>query len=261
MCHETSAALIEKIAASLVEDGPSVPLHDREYVAEILQAHAKVVRILVPEQAPLPETDPKDASEISRLRFALSRAEEVLNARDAELAGARAEIELLRRGQEGLLSRIPSAPNYEDNGVGISQILDLMGGEAVFGSLPETAIGVHGLIYEGMPVAALRHLVKTIPGFASEFALRKLLGDRVRRLLDKKGDDQTFCCEDGDQLWRVAGILVQAIRVQTPERAVSWIMAPNPFLNQERPATLMGTPVGTRLVSDLLGRIEYGIPS
>lgn len=260
MTHTRSALLIETLATSLLEDGSQVIFPDRERIAEILREHAAVLKIILPSEEPASDTGPADKSEIGRLRFALTRLDEVLGVRDAELAGAQHEIEILRKSNEALFARIPSAPDYADDGVGIPEILASLGGAGVFGPIPDTPMGVHRLLARGMPVRALAHLVKTTPRLGETEVMIRLFGHPIRRRLrGDKHNENDFTPEDAEQVWRVAEVLVRAIRTLGAERAVSWLVETTPFLDNERPASLLSTPIGARLVKDLLGRIEYGV--
>jgi putative toxin-antitoxin system antitoxin component (TIGR02293 family) len=43
------------------------------------------------------------------------------------------------------------------------------------------------------------------------------------------------------------------------EKAQSWLVTPNPALNDQEPAKLARTPDGTERVEEVLTRIDYGV--
>ena len=61
------------------------------------------------------------------------------------------------------------------------------------------------------------------------------------------------------RLIRVWGLACEVLG--TPETAWHWLEGANRALGGMKPLSLIDTDIGTQAVADLLGRIEYGIPS
>ncbi len=66
--------------------------------------------------------------------------------------------------------------------------------------------------------------------------------------------------EQADRLLRVRRILDMAANTfGSPDKAGIWLRRPTAVLSGERPLDLLDTDAGTRMVENLLGRIDHGV--
>jgi len=79
-----------------------------------------------------------------------------------------------------------------------------------------------------------------------------------RRKKAKKG----LTTEESDRLYRLTRLLGRAVAVLGDEaEARSWMRTPKRALGDVSPLMMARTDAGVQEVEDLLGRIEYGVPS
>ena len=79
------------------------------------------------------------------------------------------------------------------------------------------------------------------------------------RTAQRRKEQGALTAEESDRLARVARITRRAVDAFGDEdRAREWLQRPNRALRGALPLELLGTDAGAELVSDELGRIEYG---
>jgi putative toxin-antitoxin system antitoxin component (TIGR02293 family) len=97
----------------------------------------------------------------------------------------------------------------------------------------------------GIPERRLTELLRMTP---STLARRKRAG--------------TLSVEEGERLYRIAFLIERALQVMGDlEVARGWLSTGKRALGGATPLAFAKTEPGAREVEDLLGRIEYGIPS
>lgn len=138
--------------------------------------------------------------------------------------------------------------------------LEMLGGDKVFSHLPENLLEVHHCVTHGIPSAAISHLAHAMEPLSAQ-ALSDALGVSLRTLHRKKGAVQdTLTVAQGGRTFKFAEVVAKATLVLgSRAAAVQWLTTPAMGLDQQKPMTLLATPVGTQLVEELLDRIEYGV--
>jgi len=133
----------------------------------------------------------------------------------------------------------------------------LLGGRSVLRTAPRTALDWIELIREGIPAAAVDHLVAALQVSQSELA--KTLGIPERTLARRKREG-ALTSEESAKLLRVARVLARATEVfEDADAALDWLKAPNSALGRTTPLGLLDTDIGGDSVLDTLGRIEHGL--
>ena len=73
---------------------------------------------------------------------------------------------------------------------------------------------------------------------------------------------ESLSCEESERLYRIAFLVERAVQVLgSLENAQRWLDTSKRALGGVTPLVLAKIEPGAREVEDLLGRIEYGIPS
>jgi len=133
----------------------------------------------------------------------------------------------------------------------------LLGGRHVLRTKPQTTLDWIALIRQGIPAAAVDHLLATIRVSRSELA--KVLGIPERTLARRKREG-TLNSEESSKLLRIARVVGRATEVfEDAETALDWLKAPNSALQRKTPLSLLDTDIGAESVLDTLGRIEHGV--
>ncbi len=141
------------------------------------------------------------------------------------------------------------------------QVVDVMGGRAVFGRAVHSQLELAELIERGLPRDAARRLGQRLR--LTEQELAASLGVSTKTLQRQaKREDTRLDAAQGDRLYRLARIVAFAEDVfEDAERAHRWLREPQRGLGSYVPLRLLRTEAGAREVEDLLGRIEYGVYS
>jgi len=151
-----------------------------------------------------------------------------------------------------LLMGLPIAPGT----------LQLLGGPGVLRHAPAAEQGVREPgKSRSVPALALKYrAVEKLGSFyeCSPMALMQLI--RVNeRTAQRRKEEGALTPEESDRLARLARVTRRAIDALGDEaRARGWLMRPNRALGGRPPLELLGTDGGAELVSDELGRIEFG---
>lgn len=112
-------------------------------------------------------------------------------------------------------------------------------------------------IRKGFPIAALDSLRQNIGATNSE--LTQALGTSVRSLAARRHKG-VLTPSESERLLRLAKVIVRAESVfDDVDNGLAWLREPNISLGGVAPISLLDTELGSELVTDVLGRIEYGI--
>jgi len=137
----------------------------------------------------------------------------------------------------------------------VEQIVNFSADATSFRHTVASPAQIRSRVQEGLPYPALdtvrERLGRSLPETAPilDTPLRTLARRRERRLQ----------ASESDRLYRVARIYSLAVQTLGDEDAAAkWLRRPVRALNGEAPLQLLDPEVGTRLVADVLGRIEYG---
>lgn len=119
-----------------------------------------------------------------------------------------------------------------------------------------------------MPVAVRQTeaLLKQMPAIRRELglsqeALAQILGVASRTVARWEAEHATPSPLAAHRLRLLAEILEKARRLFKDQEAEAWLQTPNPALGGQPPLLRLRAPGGLEEVRDLLGRIEWGIPT
>ncbi|MEJ2665697.1 MAG: DUF2384 domain-containing protein [Deinococcales bacterium] len=86
--------------------------------------------------------------------------------------------------------------------------------------------------------------------------------DISRSTFSRRKKSKRLTTEESDRLYRLTRLLSRAVAVLGDEaEARQWMRTPKRALGDVSPLNMARTDAGVQEVEDLLGRIEYGIPS
>ena len=102
--------------------------------------------------------------------------------------------------------------------------------------------------------------VENLGKFLGESSLRLMrIIESNERTAQRRKEQGTLTAEESDRIARIARVAQRAIEAfGDKDRAREWIKRPNRALRSFAPLGLLGTDAGAALVTDELGRIEYG---
>ncbi len=83
------------------------------------------------------------------------------------------------------------------------------------------------------------------------------------RTLTRRLNAGRLTSEESDRVMRFARLFAQVIALFEGDESAArrWLERPSPALGGATPLSMADTDLGTRAVSDLIGRLEHGIPS
>lgn len=102
--------------------------------------------------------------------------------------------------------------------------------------------------------------VENLGKFLGESSLRLMrIIESNERTAQRRKEQGTLTAEESDRIARIARVAQRAIEAfGDKDQAREWIKRPNRALRSFAPLGLLGTDAGAALVTDELGRIEYG---
>jgi len=102
--------------------------------------------------------------------------------------------------------------------------------------------------------------VENLGKFLGESSLRLMrIIESNERTAQRRREQGTLTAEESDRIARIARVIQRAIEAfGDKDQAREWIKRPNRALRSFAPLGLLGTDAGAALVTDELGRIEYG---
>jgi len=119
---------------------------------------------------------------------------------------------------------------------------------------------VHSAIVSGIPYGSLIFLVEQMKEL-EEIDIVRVLGISARTLRrQSEAPDKTMPVDLASKAWLFAETLAKATDVfGSKDDAELWMSRPAMGLDGQRPIDLLQTVQGAELVSDFLGRLEYGV--
>ncbi len=138
---------------------------------------------------------------------------------------------------------------------------DLLGGRKVLRRSVRSPLEAHDLLLEGLPSAAVTHLLDNFVRLKMSPSLERAVGMSLRTFQRRQTAAAKSLTQDqGSRAWKFAEILVLATDVLgSQEEAEKWLEQPALGLDGRRPIDLLATPAGTELVEDFLRRMDYGV--
>ena len=141
------------------------------------------------------------------------------------------------------------------------QVSKLLGGQRVLKHRLARELDAHELILQGIPGAALLHLIGQLTALDKSAAFESAVGMSIRTLQRRKSAPANpLNMDQSARTWKFAQILTRATSVfGSQEEAEQWMLRPATGLDQHKPIDLLATPAGVGLVEDFLERLEHGV--
>jgi putative toxin-antitoxin system antitoxin component (TIGR02293 family) len=141
------------------------------------------------------------------------------------------------------------------------QVANLLGGTRTLHRQPGSRLDAHEMLLQGLPGAALQHLVDSLIILRSPGSFEKAIGMSIRTFQRRKdAPAKPLSQEQSGRTWKFAEILAKATTVLgSQDEAEQWLVRPAIGLDQRCPIDLLATPAGVELVEDFLQRLEYGV--
>jgi len=131
-----------------------------------------------------------------------------------------------------------------------------LGGERVFGRPLVSESDLAEEIVRGFPFAALDMVVRTL---VSDLISQTSIYEIVSAVRMHHVQNQ-LSREESGRLARLARVAVRAVEaLGSTEKGLRWLAIPNRALDGRRPLELLAAEEGSKLVEDVLGRIEHGV--
>jgi putative toxin-antitoxin system antitoxin component (TIGR02293 family) len=137
----------------------------------------------------------------------------------------------------------------------------LLGGQRLLRHRVAGPLDAHALILEGIPGAALMHMIDRLTALDKSAAFENAVGMSVRTLQRRKSAPAShLSTEQSAKTWKFAQVLAKATAIfGSQEEAEQWMLRPATGLDRHSPIELLATPAGVGLVEDFLVRIEHGV--
>ncbi len=122
-----------------------------------------------------------------------------------------------------------------------------------------TPLDLIACVEEGLPVAAVDRMAKTVAPGDAEFKHRFISKATLARR--KRDRSARLTIEEGGRLARIAGVWTHAVEVwKSDESARAFLFRAHPLLNGRRPIDVaLSTSLGADLVDAILGGLEHGV--
>jgi putative toxin-antitoxin system antitoxin component (TIGR02293 family) len=158
------------------------------------------------------------------------------------------------------LNEAPAAI-YSAESSALEGVVAILGGRKVLKRPPRNPLDAHELLLQGLPGAALTHLVDSLRLLRDPAALEKAVGVSLRTLQRRRGNPAKHLTqEQSGRTWKFAEILAKATAVLgSRAEAEQWLERPAIGLDGRRPIDLLATPAGVEIVEDHLERLAYGV--
>ena len=138
----------------------------------------------------------------------------------------------------------------------IHAVIELLGGEPVFGRALQTENDLRLAIREGFPQSVVEEVMRSAGLTLAELATTL---DLSPRSLQRRRQQGRLARYESDRLYRLARLIALAKRyIGDDKTAGRWLKRPNRALGGSAPLSLIDTELGAREVENVLGRIAYG---
>jgi len=137
-------------------------------------------------------------------------------------------------------------------------IARLLGGKKVLGREPRSTSDLVEAIQQGLPYESLETIAARV-GLTTLEEKSQVLGIPIRTL-QRRADEGHLKPLESELTIRLARLAQRAEEVlEDIDRAYRFLREPNETLGGKRPIDLIRTDIGTRMVEDVLNRIEYTV--
>ncbi|MEX0717765.1 MAG: antitoxin Xre/MbcA/ParS toxin-binding domain-containing protein [Planctomycetaceae bacterium] len=142
----------------------------------------------------------------------------------------------------------------------VDTVTELLGGERTFPRTPESDHEFIVAVRSGLPVRAVANVARSLS--MTEDEAFHCLGITKRTAARRKAKNERLRDVESERLLRLARVAAKAEDVLgSRDKAVHWLNRPNLALGGVPPLESLDTDLGFQSVLDVLGRIEYGVPS
>ncbi|SEG59808.1 putative toxin-antitoxin system antitoxin component, TIGR02293 family [Bryocella elongata] len=139
-------------------------------------------------------------------------------------------------------------------------IATVLGGRKTLKRTVKSDMDLRVVTREGIPVATLPQLAQKLG--VDLKTLAKVVGISDRTLSRRIAANARLTLEESDRTMRVARVFARAEDVLgASEKAARWMQSPVLALADHTPLELLDTDLGAQWVTDVLGRIEWGVYS
>lgn len=137
------------------------------------------------------------------------------------------------------------------------RIVSVLGGSNELGQTVNSDIDLIEITRKGLPKSVVATL-SNILGISME-KMSSLI-HLSHRTVQRKKDDELLNIYSTEQILEIAEVISRGIEVLgTIEAFTSWLHKEIRVLNYQKPLDYLDTSYGTKLVKDILGRIEHGV--
>ena len=184
----------------------------------------------------------------------------VMTGTGARAESARRKVAAAVQAAQGLSAELAAVRKA---GSIYSETFSLLGGRRFWSSHMRSDNDVHSAILKGVPFGSLLFFLEHNIGAVNEEDVAKVLGVSTRTLRRQaETPDKAMPNDLASKTWQLAETLAKAAEVfGGKEAAQRWLSSPAVGLNGSRPIDLLQTLQGAGVVSDYLGRLEYGVYS
>ena len=139
------------------------------------------------------------------------------------------------------------------------RIISVLGGSTQVSQVVNSDIDLIEITRKGLPKSVVSTL-STVLGVSME-KMSSLL-HISHRTIQRKGSNELLNVYSSEQILEIADVISRGIEVLgTLDSFTSWLHSDIRALNYAKPLDFLDTSFGTKLVKDILGRIEHGVYS
>lgn len=140
-----------------------------------------------------------------------------------------------------------------------SAVAKVLGGEKTLGKRVSSQQDLITAVRRGLRVSAIDAVIEGLDVSRAEVLPRLRI---ARRTMERRKQTGRLLPAESERVYRLAKILAFAESVLgSKEKARHWLSAPNQALGNITPLSLVETEAGADEVTNILGRIEYGVYS
>ena len=139
------------------------------------------------------------------------------------------------------------------------RIVSVLGGTTQVGHVVNSDIDLIEIVRKGLPKSVVV-TISSILGISME-KMSNLI-HISHRTIQRKENHELLNVYSTEQILEIAQVISRGIEVMgTIDSFVSWLHKDIRSLNYKKPLDFLDTSFGTRLIKDILGRIEHGVHS
>ncbi len=161
------------------------------------------------------------------------------------------------------VSCVPDGENApiegNENMVKASAVAKVLGGEKTLGKRVSSQQDLIAAVRRGLRTSTVDAVIEELDAPRTEVLPTLRI---ARRTMERRKVSGRLLPEESERVYRLAKILAFAESVfGTKEKARHWLSAPNRALGNVSPLSLLETEAGSDEVTNILGRIEFGVHS